>query len=139
MGMEEAVVFTGFVPDEELSQYYAACDAFILASKFETQGLVVLEAMATGKPVACIDYRATAEIVNDGEDGYLFQDDLDSCVTSLERALDSPDSLRKKARGTAERYSMTGMVEKLVGIYEFAIEQKRERSGVPRVGRGVGR
>ncbi|HVO77447.1 MAG TPA: glycosyltransferase, partial [Methanomassiliicoccales archaeon] len=52
LGISDRTIFTGFVPDEELPKYYAACDAFTIASKFETQGLVVLEAMASGKPVA---------------------------------------------------------------------------------------
>ncbi|MFP4170065.1 MAG: glycosyltransferase [Methanomassiliicoccales archaeon] len=129
LDLEDKVIFTGFVPDEELPQFYAACDAFVLASKFETQGLVVLEAMATGKPVACIDYRATAEIVDDGVDGFLFNDDRASCSETMEKALYSPESLRRRAREKAERYSRREGSERLVGMYRLAIEQKRARDG----------
>lgn len=132
MGMKEEVIFTGFVPDEDLPEYYAACDVFALASKFETQGLVVLEAMATSKPVACIDYRATAEIVTDGIDGFLFQENVKSCSSTLQKALDAPESVRTAARKTAEGYSIIGMAERLVKAYEFAIEQKRSRTGEPK-------
>ncbi len=132
MDITDQVIFTGFVPDEDLPKHYAACDAFALASKFETQGLVVLEAMATGKPVACIDYRATAEIVDNGVDGYLFQENLESFTETLRRALTAPPSIGENARRKAERYSITEMAERLVEIYDFAIEQKRERSGDPR-------
>ena len=132
MGIGEKVIFTGFVDDEELPQYYAACDAFVLASKFETQGLVVLEAMATGRPVACINYRATAEIVDDDVDGFLFKEDIDSLTAALRKALDAPDTIKKNARKKAETYSITEMAERLVDMYRVAIEQKRERSGEPK-------
>ena len=132
MGIANEVIFPGFVADEELPMYYAACDVFALASKFETQGLVVLEAMASGKVVACIDYRATTEIVNEGVDGYLFDDSVESCSKTLEKALNSSDSIRENARRTAERYSINKMAERLVKVYEYAIEQKRERSGEPK-------
>src|SRR5256712_703963 len=52
LGLAGDVIFTGFVPDADLPKYYAAADAFAIASKFETQGLVVLEALASGRPVA---------------------------------------------------------------------------------------
>src|SRR3990172_5953291 len=58
-GLLGEIIFTGFVPDAELPKYYAACDAFVPASRFETQGLVVLEALGTGKPVAGGNRRAT--------------------------------------------------------------------------------
>jgi 1,2-diacylglycerol 3-alpha-glucosyltransferase len=132
MGIGESVIFPGFVPDEELPQYYAACDAFVLASKFETQGLVVLEAMATAKPVACMDYRATAEIVDDGVNGYLFNEDLESFKAAMGRALDAPVDVRENARQRAEGYSIAEMAQRLVEVYTWAIEQKRERSGDPK-------
>ncbi|NYT12301.1 MAG: glycosyltransferase family 4 protein [Methanomassiliicoccales archaeon] len=132
MGIGDEVIFPGFVADEELPMYYAVCDVFALASKFETQGLVVLEAMASGKAVACIDYRATAEIVNEGVDGFLFEESVESCSSTLEKALNAPDSIKMNARGTAERYSIDEMAERLVKVYEYAIEQKRERSGEPK-------
>jgi 1,2-diacylglycerol 3-alpha-glucosyltransferase len=131
-GIGDKVVFTGFVPDEELPSYYAACDVFALASKFETQGLVALEAMAVGKPVACINYRATAEVVKDGVDGYLFENDVESCADILEKAMNAPQELRERARQKALEFSVRKNVEKLVEAYEYAIDQKRARTGVHR-------
>jgi len=135
LGVEKEVIFTGFVPDEDLPSYYAACDAFVLASKFETQGLVVLEAMATGKPVACIDYRATAEIVEDGVDGFLFSDGPESCAEAIAKALESPEELGRSARRKAERYSVREGVERLIDLYEYAIESKK-RAMMPSGHRG---
>src|SRR3989442_1499386 len=66
LGLSGDVIFTGFVPDAGLPKYYAAADAFAIASKFETQGLVVLEALASGRPVAGANYRAIPEFVREG-------------------------------------------------------------------------
>lgn len=131
-GLGEKIIFTGFVDDKELPEYYAACDAFALASKFETQGLVLLEAMACGKPVACINYRATAEIVRDGIDGYLFDDDVEDCARVIEKTLDAPSELRRRAVERARQYSTIECAQRLVKVYEYAIEQKRSRDGPPR-------
>jgi len=125
LGLEKSVIFTGFVSDEELPEYYAASDAFAIASKFETQGLAALEAMACGKPVAGINYRAVAEVVKDGESGYLFEEDPQSCARAMQNALMSPEHVRKSARKRAEEYSVPEMISKLVDVYEYAIESKR--------------
>lgn len=125
-GLEGQVIFTGFVPDSELAQFYAACDAFTIASKFETQGLAALEAMATGKPVAGINYRAVAEMVRPKENGFLFEDDPASCAEAMKDALNCSADVRRAARATAEGYSVDGSVASLLDLYEFAIERKKQ-------------
>ena len=130
MGLAERVIFTGFVPDDELPSYYAACDVFTIASKFETQGLVALEAMASGKPVAGIDYRAVAEIVHDKEDGYLFSEEPGEWARAIKLALAADDRLRRNARMKAEQFSIHGATRKLVEVYEQAIRSKRQRVGL---------
>ena len=127
MGLADRVLFPGFVSDEDLPAYYAACDAFTLASKFETQGLVVLEAMASGKPVSAINYRALKEIVSDGQNGYLFEDGPESWAEATAKALDAPAGVRAAGRTKAEQYSIKIGVEQLVQLYDYAIRTKRER------------
>ncbi len=124
LGIEEKTIFTGFVPDADLPQYYAACDAFTIASKFETQGLAALEAMASGKPVAGIDYRAVAELVTPGQDGFLFDDSPDSCADAMSAALSSGEDVRKNARRKAEAFGMEKSAVKLVDLYKYAVEHK---------------
>jgi 1,2-diacylglycerol 3-alpha-glucosyltransferase len=127
LGISEKVVFTGFVPDKELPLVYSACDVFTIASKFETQGLVVLEAMACGKPVVGINHRAVAEIINDGVNGFLFDDDEDSWCHAIQRGLDSTDDLRANARSRAEQYSQKEEAKRMVKIYQDAIASKRAK------------
>ncbi len=124
-GISEDVIFAGFVSDEKLPEYYAACDAFAITSTFETQGLVVLEAMASGKPVAGINYRAIPEFVIDGITGYLFQpNDVDGCVKAMEKALDCDGAIPQNVRMMAESYSIESCTRKLVNLYEKVIDYK---------------
>jgi len=126
MGLKEDVIFAGFIDDQILPKYYAACDAFAITSKFETQGLVVLEAMASGKCVAGVRFRAIPEFVKEGETGFLFEPDNPfDCSRAIIRALDSGDGLRKHARQMAERYSIGMCTEKLVSFYETLIESSK--------------
>lgn len=118
MGLTEKVMFAGFVPDSELSSYYAAADAFVIASKFETQGIAPLEAMATGKRVACMNSRALAEIIQDGKNGYLFEDEPASCAKAIDRAIDDADHISGEARKTALGLSLENCTRKLLGLYQ---------------------
>ncbi len=128
----DRVIFTGFVPDSELPQFYAACDVFAIASKFETQGLAALEAMATGKPVAGIDFRAVAELIRPRENGFLFDENPGSCAQAMKEALNCSPRVREAARATAKTYSVEDSVSRLIELYEFAIEDKK-KSGSGRV------
>ncbi len=126
-GIANDVIFAGFVSDVELPEYYAACDAFAITSKFETQGLVVLEAMATGKPVAGINFRAIPEFVIDGITGYLFNpDDVSGCMKAMEKALDCDGAISRNVRKMAESYSIETCTDKLVNLYQRVIEYRRD-------------
>ena len=127
LGLDDRVIFTGFVPNDELPLYYAAGDASVLASKFETQGLVVIEAMACGLPVAAMDYRALKETVKDGSNGHLFHDDEASCADAMRRCLQADGEMRRNARATAERFSLDVTSSRLLELYQWAIDSKIER------------
>ena len=63
---DKDVIFTGFVPDEELPYYYAACDAYVTASQWEGFNLPAAEAQACGKKVVAFDIGSHPEIVKNG-------------------------------------------------------------------------
>jgi 1,2-diacylglycerol 3-alpha-glucosyltransferase len=122
LGIDDRVVFTGFAPDDFLVKAYATCDMLVLASTFETQGLVILEAMASGTPVAGMRCRAIPEFVTEGHNGTLF--DESSCAEGIRRCLGSLDDLRKNSLQTAVRYSADACIDRLVEAYERAKEVK---------------
>jgi 1,2-diacylglycerol 3-alpha-glucosyltransferase len=119
MDLTGSVIFTGFVPDADLPKYYAAADAFAIASKFETQGLVVLEALASGCPVAGADYRAIPEFVHEGENGYLFDpSDVRGCARAVVKCIDQRDRIREAARASALPFSVRKCTQRLESVYE---------------------
>lgn len=129
LGLDNDVLFTGFISDADLPQLYAACDAFTIASKFETQGLVILEAMASGKAVSGIDYRAVGEIIHDGTNGFKYSESPEQWTEATISALHASESLKKNARATAENYSIRSGAERLAQLYQETIAAKRARLG----------
>ena len=65
LGLKDDVVFTGFVPDEDIRHLLTAADVFVFPSLFEGFGIPPLEAMACGTPVACSNVAAIPEVVGD--------------------------------------------------------------------------
>jgi glycosyltransferase involved in cell wall biosynthesis len=70
-GVAERVVFPGFVPDADLPALYRLADVFAIASQAELQSLVTMAALASGLPVVAVDAGALAELVHQGENGFL--------------------------------------------------------------------
>jgi len=73
LGLEKRVNFIGYVTPEDLPSLYNSADVFVMPSPEELQSIATLEAMACGKPILASDSRALPELVNPGENGYLFQ------------------------------------------------------------------
>jgi glycosyltransferase involved in cell wall biosynthesis len=91
-------VFAGMKSGTELASYYQRADAFVFASRTDTFGLVMAEAMACGTPVAAYPVRGPIDVVKDREAGVLDEDLRSAALAAL--ALD-----RDKVRRFGERYS----------------------------------
>ncbi len=120
LGISDRIVFAGFLPDEDLPKAYASVDALLIASTFETQGLVVLEALASGTPVAGMRCRAIPEFITEGKNGCLF--DEDSCTEAIQRCLARADSMKIDAVSTARKYSVDACTAILEEAYQKAAD-----------------
>ena len=127
LGVTDKVVFAGFVPDDELISYYSCADIFITASKFETQGLTTLEAMACEIPAMCANGRAFTDVIKDGENGYLFETTVEDCARVIKEGLAHIDELKKGARRTAEQYSIQNTAEALDKLYKEVVEDYKNQ------------
>lgn len=81
------VIFTGAKTGKELAYYYQTADVFVFPSKWDTFGLVMIEAMACGTPVAAFNVQGPADVVLPGITGYLSNNlttAIDNCL-SLDR------------------------------------------------------
>lgn len=70
LGLEDTFILVGRVSPERVSVYYRLSDAFLFASQSETQGMVILEAMAAGLPVVAVRSSGIDDVIQDGVNGY---------------------------------------------------------------------
>ena len=107
------------IPLDRMPLVYAAADVFVIPSKFETQGIVVQEAMAAGKPVVGADYLALKEIIREGYNGYKFNaDDPEECAEKIIKALKKGGEMKDNARKSAEEFSDENCAMKMAKLYE---------------------
>lgn len=111
------VVFTGYLYGAELARTIGSADVFVFPSRTDTFGLVMLEAMACGVPVAAFPVTGPRDVVRDGKTGAL-HDDL---ATAIRRALTlSRAECRRFAEGHTWQRASAQFVEALVPIRGFA-------------------
>ena len=73
LGLDGVLVFTGYVPEEDLIKIYNLADVYVAPGLAELQGMAVMEAMATGLPILAADAVALPELVENGVNGFLFK------------------------------------------------------------------
>lgn len=96
------VIFHGRVDEMELRQFYASCDLFVAPSRYESFGLVFLEAMMFGKPVIACNAGGGPEVVTDSQTGFLVDPgDVEGLAKALEKLI--RDSDLRGAMGLAAR------------------------------------
>lgn len=108
LGLDQEIIFIGNVENKQMKNYLAASDLFVFTSKSETQGIVVLEAMAAGKPVIAVEATGIRDVVNTKENGILAKEDPDSFAQAVEKALVFPKLYQKmcgNAKDTAKKYA----------------------------------
>jgi glycosyltransferase involved in cell wall biosynthesis len=126
-GNAERVHFMGTLGGEELISAYKAADLFVFASVTETQGMVVLEAMAGGCPVVAVDAPGVRDVVQDQLNGYLVAEgDVANFAEHCVKVLDD-DELRRKFReaalARAQQLSLSSTTSKVEQLYEDVIQE----------------
>lgn len=123
LGVANRVLFTGLVPFERVPIYLAASDLFCFASVTETQGLVTLEAMAAGLPVAAVEASGTREAVSP-DCSILTKHDAADLAKGMREMLerDNLEELSELARKRASCFSAIEQGKVMAGVYEKAIE-----------------
>jgi len=124
-GLESCVQFIGYLDRKtDLPACYAAADVFVFASRTETQGLVLLEAMAAGLPVVALAEMGTVDILG-AQRGALVPDDNPALFAqSLTRILHDPDLRRllgKEGRNYAAEWSEDALAGRLADLYRKVV------------------
>lgn len=120
--LENNVLFVGYLDRETmLKDCYNAGDAFVFASKTETQGLVLLEAMAQGVPVVSISALGTADILESRRGAVVAAEDIDEFSARTAAVLQDPalrSELGMQAQDFAREWSARAYAVKMASLYE---------------------
>lgn len=120
LGLQRHIEFAGHVPEEQLCKYYASADLFVTASTVETQGIVLLEAMASGCPVIGANAGAIPELVRDGDNGFLFEPGNAGMLANLiEGMLKDEDlkGMKRQCLRTIREHSIESVAKRFEGFY----------------------
>ena len=144
LGVADRLHMPGVLTGTRLADAYRAMDVFVFASRTETQGMVLVEAMAAGVPVVALDAPGVREVVRDGIDGRLLGsgdggdgDDAGGCPRDEEAlaaglawvaGLDAAGR-RRLADGVAEtsrRLSLQRTARSALDLYRALLDGRRE-------------
>lgn len=124
--------FAGFLRGEELATAFASADLFVMPSRTETLGFVVMEAMSAGTPVIAARAGGIPDLVEHDEEGILFDperpDDLVESVRDLLAHRGRRQFLARNARKRAEECTWTAETRRLLRHYGKAIRLHRRSS-----------
>jgi 1,2-diacylglycerol 3-alpha-glucosyltransferase len=123
LDLGKRVIFNGPVRHDEIPHYVAAADLFVFASQVDTQGLVLIEAMAAGTPVVAVEAPGPMDALAGG--GGLLVPAREEAFAGAVLAL-LTDEPRRRALGeravrVVQRYTVPSVTARLVSVYEEAI------------------
>lgn len=132
LGLVDDVHFAGYLDrDTALLDCYAAADVFVFASRTETQGLVLLEAMAQGAPIVSTAELGTRSILRPECGAIVVQEDLAAFTCAAVRVLQDPGlraRLAEQGRTYARTWSSTVMAGRLAELYDSVRQAQSERA-----------
>ena len=124
--LEANVRFVGYLDRVvELPHCYAAADVFVFSSRTETQGLVLLEAMAAGVPVYAFAEMGTRDIVEPGRGAIVAPQEIDAFTDGLQQLLNNRERLSKlslEAREFAQGWSSPNRASQMARLYRSLVE-----------------
>jgi glycosyltransferase involved in cell wall biosynthesis len=127
LGLRPDVHFIGYLDRERaLADCYAAADVFVFASRTETQGLVLLEALAQGRPVVSTVHLGTASILQAGCGARVAPEKPDAFAQAIASILDDPARaarLSVQARSFASGWASNLMAARLADLYRDLTHQ----------------
>lgn len=133
-GMSDRLFLAGVLRGKKLADAYHAMDVFAFASRNETQGMVLTEAMAAGVPVIAVEAPGVRECVVDGWNGFLLPAmNVSDFSGALSRAVISAPgelcAMGNAARETAERYTIQRCAGEALLLYGSVLADRRRLAG----------
>jgi len=130
------VVFAGYVPDAEKPRYFKTAQVYCAPNTgAESQGIVLLEAMAAGIPIVASQIEGFAEVLSDGQEGLMVPPrDSQGLSATLKRLLSDEEAGRemgKRGAATALRYSWDRVSGEILNYYEQVMNGRHGEHGGP--------
>ena len=123
--LADCVKWAGRVNYGNLGAYFHSADVFVLPTLEDTWGVVVLEAMALGKPVLCSKWAGAAEMVIEGENGYLFEPQQpEELAKVMRRFIEQPNlskSMGDKSQQLMAQHTPEVAAQFLAKVTSFAV------------------
>lgn len=130
LSLDRDVIFTGALPFETLVNVYFSSDLFVFSSVTETQGLVLIEAMAAGLPVVAVKANGVNDMVDNDVNGRLTACDVDDFAAAVGEILGDQglyERYKKNALIKADKLSAANMARKLENVYETSLVRNKRR------------
>lgn len=119
LGIGEVVKFLGNIPNDQVNRYLQASDVFLFASRSETQGIVLAEALSAGCPVVAVNASGVEDIVESGKNGFSTVEDTGVWSNCVLQVLQNLESMREQAKITAAGYRSSRLA-----VYEEALYER---------------
>ena len=130
LGIRDDVVFVGRVIGKDLPELYTTGDVFGISSSTETQGIVVIEAMASSLPVVAVRGGAVEELVHHKRNGFLHNaDDIEGFARSLRNILEHPKLQKKmgaESKKIVKKHDLNQTLQRMEEIYTEVVRVKKE-------------
>lgn len=127
--LQKHVNYVGTISHTEMPDFIEQCDVVCIPSRKESFGVVALEAMACGRPCVASNAEGLAEVIIDGETGYIFENEnAEDCAAKLDKILQNPDSIAEmgyKARKHVEaEYDFSKNINEFIKGYRMLMDNK---------------
>lgn len=127
-GLQNCIKWVGWVEYDRLSTYFRSADVFVFPTLEDIWGVVVLEALAFGKPVLCSQWAGAAEMVAEGENGHVFDPhDPESLAKIMRRFIDEPNMsvvMGRKSQQMMSQHTPEAVAQFLGEVVHFALKNQ---------------
>lgn len=132
LNIEESVKFLGFISEEDKFKFYLSSKIAVVPSRWDSLPTTLLEAMACGRSIIASNVGGILEVIEDGENGLLFEsgnvEDLADKIIMLLKDEELREEMGKAAKEKAKSYDWKKIAERTVEIYKEVIADFHERN-----------
>ena len=127
-GIEDNVIFTGFLEWKCLHLYYSIADLFMTASLSEMHSMTILESLITGLPIVARDDLSFYDTIHPDENGYLAKtdDEITEYILKIAGDKELKEKLSEKSREISKQYTLELFTERYLAFYNYILSHKKK-------------